>query len=158
MSEQTPTLPSERLAALGLTLPTPAKPVASYIPAKRTGSLVFVSGQVPFVDGVLAATGSVPGRVSVEQAIECARICAFNAIAAAAAEAGGVDRIRSIVKVTVFVAAEVGFGDHPKVGNGASELFVEVFGEAGRHARDAVGCSGLPLDVPVEVDLVCEVE
>jgi enamine deaminase RidA (YjgF/YER057c/UK114 family) len=149
--------PAERMAELGLTLPPVAAPVAAYVPALRTGSHVYVSGQVPVVDGKLPATGKVGGEVSAADAAGLARICALNALAAAAAVAGGLDRISRIVKVTGFVASAPGFNGQPQVVNGASELFIEVFGEAGRHARSAVGVAELPLDAPVEVELIAEV-
>jgi enamine deaminase RidA (YjgF/YER057c/UK114 family) len=149
--------PAERLAELGLALPPVAAPVAAYVPALRTGPYVYVSGQVPVVDGKLPATGKVGGEVSPADAAGLARICALNALAAAAAVAGGLDRISRIVKVTGFVASAPGFNGQPHVVNGASELLIEVFGEAGRHARSAVGVAGLPLDTPVEVELIAEV-
>jgi enamine deaminase RidA (YjgF/YER057c/UK114 family) len=149
--------PAERLAELGLTLPPVAAPVAAYVPAVRTGPHVYVSGQVPVVDGKLPAAGKVGGEVSASDAAGLARICALNALAAAAAVAGGLDRISRIVKVTGFVASAPGFNGQPQVVNGASELLIEVFGEAGRHARSAVGVAELPLDAPVEVELIAEV-
>jgi len=144
------------LKSLGIVLPTPAKPVAAYIPVKRTGNLLFVSGQVPWVDGKLLATGTVPSQVSLEQAQACARQCVLNGLAVTRAEVGTLDRIASVVRVGVFVACDVGFVDHPKVGNGASELLVQIFGEAGRHARAAVGAPSLPLGAAVEVEFVLE--
>jgi enamine deaminase RidA (YjgF/YER057c/UK114 family) len=151
------TNPSERLAELGLTLPPVTAPLAAYVPAVRTGAYVYVSGQVPVVDGKLAATGKVGADVSAEDAAGLARTCALSAIAAAAAAAGGLDRIRRIVKVTGFVASAPGFNGQPLVINGASELLIEVFGEEGRHARSAVGVVELPLGAPVEVELIAEV-
>ena len=149
--------PTERLAELGLTLPPVATPQAAYVPAVRTGAYVYVSGQVPVVDGKLPATGKVGAEVSPADAAGLARICVLNAIAAAAAAAGGLDRIRRIVKVVGFVASAPGFNGQPLVVNGASELLIEVFGEEGRHARSAVGVAELPLDAPVEVELIAEV-
>ena len=149
--------PTERLAELGLTLPPVATPQAAYVPAVRTGAYVYVSGQVPVVDGKLPATGKVGAEVSPADAAGLARICVLNAIAAAAAAAGGLDRIRRIVKVVGFVASAPGFNGQPLVVNGASELLIEVFGEDGRHARSAVGVAELPLDAPVEVELIAEV-
>ncbi|MGH3191113.1 MAG: RidA family protein [Streptosporangiaceae bacterium] len=149
--------PTERLAELGLTLPPVTAPLAAYVPAVRTGAFVYVSGQVPVVDGKLPATGKVGAEVSAPDAAGLARTCALNAIAAAAAAAGGLDRIRRIVKVTGFVASAPGFNGQPQVVNGASELLIEVFGEDGRHARSAVGVAELPLDAPVEVELIAEV-
>ncbi len=152
-----PHTPSERLAALGLTLPTPPAPVASYVPAVRTGSLVFVSGQIPLRDGAMVATGRVPDEVPVELAVECARQCALNALAVAAQAAGGLDRIVRIVRVGCFVASEPSFTKQPIVANGASDLLVEIFADAGRHARAAVGSVALPLGAPVEVELLAEI-
>jgi enamine deaminase RidA (YjgF/YER057c/UK114 family) len=149
--------PGERIAALGLTLPPVTAPVAAYVPAVRTGGYVYVSGQVPMVDGKLSATGKVGGEVSAADAAGMARTCALNALAAAAAAAGGLDKIRRIVKVTGFVASAPGFAGQPQVINGASELLIEVFGEEGRHARSAVGVAELPLNAPVEVELIAEI-
>ncbi len=153
------TAPSDRLAALGLTLPPVAAPQAAYVPAVRTGNYVYVSGQLPFADGKLQAVGKVGDAVSAEEAAALARLCALNGLAAAAsvAGAGGLDVITRIVKVTGFVASVPSFTGQPGVINGASELFIEVFGEAGRHARSAVGMAVLPLDTPVEVELIVEV-
>ena len=148
---------AERLAALGLTLPPVTAPVAAYVPAVRTGAYVYVSGQLPVVEGKLPATGKVGDAVSVQDAAGMARTCALNALAAAAATAGGLDAIARIVKVTGFVASAPGFNAQPLVVNGASELLIEVFGEAGRHARSAVGVAELPLDAPVEVELIAEI-
>jgi enamine deaminase RidA (YjgF/YER057c/UK114 family) len=152
------TAPSERLAGLGLTLPPVAAPQAAYVPAVRTGNYVYVSGQLPIVDGKLLAVGKVGETVSAEEAAALARICALNGLAAAASlVAGGLDAITRIVKVTGFVASVPSFTGQPAVINGASEFFIEVFGEAGRHARSAVGLAVLPLDSPVEVELIAEV-
>jgi len=148
---------AERLAALGLTLPPVAAALAAFVPAVRTGNYVYVSGQLPMVDGKLQATGKVGDSVSAADAAGLARICALNAIAAAASMAGGVDAITRIVKVTGFVASVPSFTGQPQVINGASELLIEIFGEAGRHARSAVGLAVLPLDSPVEVELIAEV-
>ena len=149
--------PAERLAALGLALPPVTPPVAAYVPALRTGPYVYVSGQVPVTDGKLAGTGKVGAEVSTEDAARMARTCALNAIAAAASAAGGLEAIRRIVKVTGFVASAPGFGGQAQVINGASELLIEVFGEEGKHARSAVGVAELPLNAPVEVELIAEV-
>jgi len=149
--------PEERLEAMGLSVPEVATPVAAYIPAVRTGSYVFTSGQLPMRDGQLITTGKVGGEVSAEEAVECARVCALNALAAVRAEIGELSRVRRIVKVVAFVASTPDFTGQPGVANGASELFGEVFGEAGRHARSAVGVPVLPLDAPVEVELIVEV-
>jgi enamine deaminase RidA (YjgF/YER057c/UK114 family) len=148
---------AERLAAMGLTLPQVTAPLAAYVPAVRTNGYVYVSGQVPVADGKLLAAGKVGGTVSPAEAAGLARTCALNALAAAAAAAGGLDQIRRIVKVTGFVASAPGFNGQPQVVNGASELLIEVFGEDGRHARSAVGVAELPLDAPVEVELIAEV-
>lgn len=156
------TLPSQRLAELGLALPEIAKPLAAYVPAVRTGDLVYTSGQLPLRHGALLSTGKVgagetSGGVSVAEAAECAQVAALNGLAAASAAAGGLDAIARVVKVVVFVASAPGFTDQPQVGNGASELLGKVFGDAGQHARSAVGVASLPLDAPVEVELVVEV-
>ncbi|MHA6525932.1 RidA family protein [Tessaracoccus sp. G1721] len=148
---------SERLAHLGIELPPVATPVAAYVPATRVGDQVWTSGQLPSVAGALVTTGKLGGAVSPEAGAQAARVAALNALAAAAAVAGGVDRIRRVVKVVVFVASEPGFTAQPAVANGASALFGEVFGDAGAHVRSAVGVSVLPLDAPVEVELVVEV-
>lgn len=147
---------SQKLADLGIELPDVAKPVAAYVPATRTGNLVFTSGQLPFVDGELTHVGHVGAEISPEEAKEAARICALNALAAAAAEVG-LDNIVSVVKVVGFVNSAPGFTGQPAVINGASELFGEIFGEAGQHARSAVGVNQLPLDTPVEVEIIVEV-
>jgi len=149
--------PTERLAALGLTLPAVAAPVAAYVPAVRTGNYVYTSGQLPFVDGKLQGTGKVGDAVAPEDAASFARTAALNALAAAASVAGGLDCIARVVKVTCFVASAPGFTGQAQVANGASELLIEVLGEAGRHARSAVGMAVLPLDTPVEVELIAEV-
>lgn len=151
------TSPEERLAELGLAVPEVAKPVAVYLPAVRTGNYIFTSGQLPMRDGQLIATGKVGAEITPEQAVECARQCALNAIAAVRAEIGDLSKIKRIVKVVAFVASAPDFTGQPGVANGASELFGEVFGEIGRHARSAVGVSVLPLDAPVEVELLVEV-
>jgi enamine deaminase RidA (YjgF/YER057c/UK114 family) len=146
-----------RLAELGLTLPSVVAPAGSYVPAVRTGQFVYTAGQLPVVDGKLPATGKVGAEVSPSDAAVMARTCALNALAAAAAAAGGLDQIVRIVKVVGFVASAPGFNAQPQVINGASDLLVEVFGEDGRHARSAVGVAELPLNAPVEVELIAEV-
>jgi enamine deaminase RidA (YjgF/YER057c/UK114 family) len=148
---------AERLAALGLTLPPVAPPVAAYVPAVRTGTYVYTSGQLPTVNGKLPAVGKVGDEVSAQDAAGMARTCALNALAAAAAAAGGLEAIRRIVKVTGFVASAPGFGGQAQVINGASELLIEVFGEEGKHSRSAIGVAELPLNAPVEVELIAEV-
>jgi enamine deaminase RidA (YjgF/YER057c/UK114 family) len=145
-----------RLAELGLTLPAVSPPVASYVPAVRTGNHVYVSGQLPFVDGALPATGKVGAEVSPEHAKELAARCALNALAVID-DLVGLGAVVKIVKVTGFVASAPGFTGQPGVINGASELFGELFGEAGRHARSAVGTAELPLGTPVEVEVIAEV-
>jgi enamine deaminase RidA (YjgF/YER057c/UK114 family) len=152
------TSPADRLGALGLKLPDVVAPVAAYVPAVRTGAYVYTAGQLPFVEGKLPATGKVGADVGVDQAKELARTCVLNGLAAAASVGGGLAAIRRVVKVTGFVASAPDFTGQPQVVNGASELLLEVFGDAGRHARSAVGVAVLPLDAPVEVELIVEVE
>ena len=148
---------SERLAGLGLTLPPVAAPVAAYVPAVRSGSYVYTSGQLPLVDGKLPGTGKVGDAVAPEEAAGLARTAALNALAAVASVAGGIDAIVRVVKVTCFVASAPAFTGQAQVANGASELLIEVLGDAGRHARSAVGLAVLPLDSPVEVELIAEI-
>ena len=150
------TSPFEQLARLGIELPDVAAPVAAYVPAVRSGDHVYVSGQLPWRSGELLATGKVGDSVQPEQATECARQCALNALAAVNSVAP-LDQVRRIVKMVVFVASTADYTGQPTVANGASELLGEVFGDAGVHARSAVGVASLPLDTPVEVDLVVEV-
>ncbi|GLW08962.1 LysR family transcriptional regulator [Microtetraspora sp. NBRC 13810] len=149
--------PEERLAELGLTLPEVVPPLAAYVPAVRSGNHVYVSGQVPFVDGKLPTTGKVGAEVDPERANELARICALNGLAALKTVVGELSEVVRIVKVVGFVASDPGFTGQAQVINGASELFAEVLGEAGRHARSAIGMAVLPLDAPVEVELIAEV-
>ena len=148
--------PEERLAELGLTVPDVAKPIASYLPAVRTGNYVFTSGQLPMRSGELMVTGKVGGEVSEEEAVACAQQCALNAIAAVKSEVGDLSTVR-IVKVVVFVASTPDFTSQARVANGASDLFGKVFGDKGVHARSAVGVPVLPLDSPVEVEILVEV-
>ncbi|GGQ43670.1 RidA family protein [Couchioplanes azureus] len=145
-----------RLAELGLTLPTVVAPIGSYVPAVQSGNYVYTSGQLPMVDGKLPYTGKVGADVTAEQGTELARYCALNALAAIDALVG-LGRVTKIVKVTGFVASAEGFTGQPAVVNGASNLFGDVFGELGRHARSAVGVSELPLGAPVEVEVIAEV-
>lgn len=145
-----------RLAELGLTLPAVAAPVAAYVPAVVSGNLVFTSGQLPFVDGALPAAGKVGAAVSAEDAKGYAATCILNALAAVEAQIGSLDRVTRIVKVTGFVASAPGFSGQPGVVNGASELLGELLGDAGVHARSAVGVAELPLDAPVEIELIAE--
>ncbi|HLZ36904.1 MAG TPA: RidA family protein [Mycobacteriales bacterium] len=149
--------PEQRLAERGLTLPPVPAPVAAYVPAVRTGSLVYTSGQLPLVDGALPATGKVGAQVSAERARELAGVCAVNGLAAVAAVAGGLSAVRRVVKVVGFVASAPDFTGQPRVVDGASELLGHVFGDAAAHARSAVGVAVLPLDAPVEVELIVEV-
>jgi enamine deaminase RidA (YjgF/YER057c/UK114 family) len=149
--------PEERLAELGLSIPDVPAPVAAYVPAVRTGNHVFTSGQLPMRDGQLLQTGKVGGEVTQEEAVECARQCGLNALAAVRAQIGSLDAIKRVVKVVAFVASTPDFTAQPLVANGVSELLGDVFGEAGRHARSAVGVPVLPLDAPVEVELMVEV-
>lgn len=142
----------DRLAALGLSVPPVAKPVASYVPALAHGGFVFTSGQLPFVDGTLVATGKLGAEVDADQGHELARIAALNAVAAVASVVD-LDDVVQVVKVGVFVASAPGFTGQPGVANGASELFAAAFGDAGQHARSAVGVAELPLGSPVEVEL-----
>jgi enamine deaminase RidA (YjgF/YER057c/UK114 family) len=149
--------PEEKLAELGLSVPEVAKPVAAYVPAVRTGSYVFTSGQLPMKSGELMTTGKVGGEVTQEEAVACAQQCALNAIAAVKAEIGDLSLVKRIVKVVAFVASTPDFTGQPQVANGASELFGKVFGDAGVHARSAIGVPVLPLDAPVEVEILVEV-
>jgi enamine deaminase RidA (YjgF/YER057c/UK114 family) len=146
-----------RLAELGVALPSPAAPVANYVPFVVAGNLLFVSGQVPFEDGKIAIAGKVGDAVSLEEGKRAARICAINILAQAKVALGDLDRVRRCVKLGGFVASSPGFTQHPAVINGASDLMVEVLGDAGRHARFAVGAPALPLDAAVEVDAVFEI-
>jgi enamine deaminase RidA (YjgF/YER057c/UK114 family) len=146
-----------RLAALGLTLPPVAAPLAAYVPAVRSGPYVYTAGQLPLANGKLLMTGRVGAQVSVEEAASLARTCALNALAAVASVAGGLSAVTQIVKIVGFVASDPSFTGQPLVLNGASELMLEVFGDSGRHARSAVGVAALPLDAPVEVELIAEV-
>ena len=146
--------PEERLAELGLSVPEVVPPVAAYVPAVRSGDQVFTSGQLPMRAGEMLATGKVGGGVTPEEAYACAQQCALNAIAAIKAEIGDLALIKRVVKVVVFVASSPDFTGQPQVANGASELFGEVFGDAGVHARSAVGVVALPLDAPVEVEVI----
>lgn len=149
-----------RLDELGLTLPSVAAPVGTYVPARRVGDMVYTSGQLPLVEGTLVATGVVgegEGDVSLERAGECAKASALNAIAALADAAGGIDQIQAIIKMTAFVASAPGFTNQPAVINGASGLLADVFGAEGRHARSAVGVTVLPLNAPVEIELIAQI-
>ncbi len=148
----------DRLKGLGYELPDVPSPAGSYVPATRAGSLLFTAGQLPFREGKLPYTGKVGQDVSVEDAKEAARLCALNALAAIRAGADSLENVRRVVKVTGYVASAGGFNGQPEVMNGASDLLGEVFGEKGIHARSAVGVAELPLDAPVEVELIVEVD
>ena len=153
-----PISPENRLSELGIALPDPAAPVANYVPASRTGNLLMVSGQLGFdLEGKLTAIGKVGAEVSVEEAKAAARLCAINILAQAKASLGSIDKIVRIVRLGGFIAATPEFTQHPAVMNGASDLMVEVFGEAGRHARSAVGMT-IPLNYAVEIELIVEVQ
>jgi enamine deaminase RidA (YjgF/YER057c/UK114 family) len=146
----------DRLIELGITIPDVAKPAGAYVPAVITGNLVFTAGQLPWVNGELPATGKVGGTVSPETAKELARHCVLNGLAAVKGAIGSLDRVTRVVKVVGFVSSDPTFSAQPGVINGASELLGEIFGEAGQHARSAVGVAVLPLDAPVEVEFVFE--
>jgi enamine deaminase RidA (YjgF/YER057c/UK114 family) len=150
------TSPESRLEELGITLPAPPAPAGAYVPATRAGNMVFTAGQLPLEAGELTLRGKVGDTVGVDEAREAARMCAMNALAAASTQTGGVAGISRIVKVTGFVASAPGFNEQPQVINGASEFLGEIFGDAGLHARSAVGVAELPMNAPVEVELVVE--
>jgi enamine deaminase RidA (YjgF/YER057c/UK114 family) len=147
-----------RLTELGLELPQAAAPVANYVPFVISGNQVWIAGQVPFWNGAVKYTGMTGDAVSVDDAVDAARVCALNILAQTKAALGDLDRVTRIVKLTGFVNAVPGFTDQPKVINGASNLMVDIFGDKGKHARSAVGAGGLPLGVPVEIDAVIEFE
>ncbi|MFQ5411688.1 MAG: RidA family protein [Phycisphaerae bacterium] len=149
--------PTRRLRELGLTLPRAPAPVGSYVPGIRTGNLVLVSGQIPIADGAVTVAGKVGRDVTLEEATRAARDCALNGLAIAAETAGGLDHITRVVRLAVYVNSAPGFTDQPGVANGASDLMVDLFGDAGRHARAAVGANELPLNAAVEVELMVEV-
>ena len=147
---------NQRINELGIVLPQVATPAGAYVPAVVSGNLVFTAGQIPLVDGKLAATGKVGKDLTAEQAKEIARICALNAVAAVKSVIGDLDRVKKVVKVVGFVSSDPSFSQQPAVVNGASELLEQIFGEKGIHARSAVGVAVLPLDAPVEVELIVE--
>lgn len=150
--------PEERLASLGIELSAPAPPAGTYAPAVQAGALLFVSGQVPVRDGKVAFRGKVGRDVTPDEAYQAARLCALNALAAAKAALGSLDRIRSVVRTAGYVASAEGFTGQPAVVNGASDLLAEIFGERGVGARAAVGVAELPLGVPVEIEFIFEVD
>ncbi len=143
---------------IGYELPSAPKPVAAYVPAQLSGKLVFTSGQLPMQDGKLATAGKVGAEVSEERATECARICAVNCLSAVKLVIGDLEKVEQIVKVVVFVNSAPGFSSQPKVANGVSEFLIQAFGENGKHARSAVGVSELPLDAPVEIEMIVRVK
>jgi len=147
----------QALAQLGITLPIPPKPVATYVPAVRAGELLFLSGVIPFRDGKLALEGKLGKDLTVEQGYEASRIALFNALAIVRSEIGSLDRVRRVVRMVGYVASAEGFVQQPAVINGASDLLVKIFGDAGRHARVALGAAELPLNAPVELELILEV-
>lgn len=146
----------QKISELGLTLPSVAPPAGSYLPSVTSGNLVFTAGQIPLVEGKLAATGKVGSEISLDKAQELARICLLNGLAAVKSELGDLQRVKRIVKIVGFVSSDPSFTQQPQVINAASDLLAEIFGEAGRHARSAVGVSVLPLDAPVEIELIVE--
>lgn len=148
----------DNLNALGLTLPEPPRPVAAYDPAVRSGNLLFISGQLPFVEGKLLKVGKVGTEFTLEEGIEAARTATLNALAIIKQSVGSLDKVTRVVRLGVHVASASGFTDQPRVANGASELLIAVYGEAGRHARLALGAAELPLGAPVEIELIVEVQ
>lgn len=148
---------AQRLVELGIEIPTVSGPFGAYVPAKRSGNLVFVSGQLPMKDGKLLATGQVPSRCSVEDAKSAARQCVINALAAVKASGVDLEKITGVIRVGVFVSSDITFTQQPQIANGASELLKDLFGEAGQHARAAVGVPVLPLDASVEIEFVFEI-
>ncbi len=141
----------------GFEIATPPKPLASYIPAQKSGNLIFTSGQLPFVNGKLLAEGKIGYEVTEEKGIECARMSAINCLSAVKSLIGDLNKIEQIVKVTVFVSSAVGYTSQPKIANGASDFLVQVFGDAGKHSRSAVGVAELPMNSPVEIEMVVRV-
>jgi len=147
----------EKLKQLGITIPEAAKPLAAYIPALQVGNLVMTSGQVPIVDGVIKYQGKVGKDLSEDEGKEAAKLCAINCLSALKSVMGSLDRIKRVLKLTVFVSSASGLTAQPKVANGASEFIVEVFGDSGKHVRSAVGVSELPLNSAVEIEMIVEV-
>ncbi len=148
---------TQRLRELGIVLPVVSGPFGAYVPAKRSGNLVFVSGQLPMKDGKLVAIGQVPSRASIDDAKAAAKQCVVNALAAVVASGVDLDHVEGVVRIGVFVSSDPAFTQQPQVANGASELLKEIFGDAGQHARAAVGVASLPLDAAVEIEFVFEV-
>ncbi len=148
----------KKLEELGYTLSTPPKPLAAYVPVVKSGNLIFTAGQVPLIEGQLKYVGKVPTTISEDEAIKAAEICALNCLSVIKSEIGDLDKLKRIVKVTVFVNSTDDYSKQPVIANGASEFFVKVFGDAGKHARSAVGVSSLPLNAPVEVEVIAEIE
>ncbi len=146
----------DRLKELGFTLPAPPTPVANYVPVVRTGHLLFLSGVLPSCDGRLVLTGKLGEHLTVEQGVEAARVAVLNGLSIVRSEAGSLDRVKQIVKMVGYIASAPGFTDQPQVLNGASDLLVSVFGEAGHHARVAVGAAELPRLAPIEIELIVE--
>ena len=147
---------TDQLRAANIVLPPVNGPFGAYVPAKRVGNLIYIAGQLPMKDGQLMATGQVPSRRSIDEAIDAARQCAVNALAAVQMLDGGVDQLIGVARVGVFVSSDATFTDQPKIANGASELFMQVLGESGKHARAAVGVNTLPRDASVEVEVIFE--
>ena len=147
----------EKLKQMGVELPPVPKPVAAYIPAVRTGNLLFIAGQGPMISGQLKYKGKVGGELTLEQGYEAAKVCALNCLSIVKDEIGSLDKVNKIVKLVGYVASAAGFNDQPRVINGASEFLVELFGEKGKHARVAIGTNELPLDIPVEVEMIVEI-
>ena len=147
---------TEKLASLKIELPSVPGPFGAYVPARRSGNLLFIAGQLPMKDGKLLCTGNVPSQASIDDATTAARQCVINALAAARTVVPNIDEIAGVVRVGVFVSSDAGFTAQPKVANGASEFLLELFGDAGRHARAAVGVNALPLDASVEIEFVFE--
>ncbi|WDT77210.1 MAG: RidA family protein [Candidatus Manganitrophus sp.] len=147
----------KKLQALGFTLPSPPKPVATYVPAVRSGNLLFLSGMIPMVEGKMAMVGKLGKELTVEQGQQAARITLLNALAVIKAELGSLDQVRRIVRIGVHVASAEGFTQQPAVANGASDLLVQIFGDVGRHARLALGAAELPLGAPVELEMIVEI-
>jgi enamine deaminase RidA (YjgF/YER057c/UK114 family) len=147
-----------KLTEMGIVVPAAPKPVAAYVPAVQIGDIIYTSGQIPFVDGQIKYKGKLGKDVTVEQGYDAAKVCVINALAAVKSLAGSLDNIEKIIKVVGFVNSAPGFTDQPKVINGASELLAEVFGQAGAHARSAVGVAELPIDSAVEVELIVKLK